>query len=153
MRRVIISVLKQLDCAAPLWGTITHARRGDHAAGARAGDSDRSTQPASAGDRSADRRPMPRSRMPPRNRSTRSWPARKFCTLSGSSLAPGATLPAYWIGFIVMAEGPVLITGGAGFIALAPDDALLATGHSVRILDDLSTGKRSNLPLDNPRSN
>ena len=50
-----------------------------------------------------------------------------------------------------MAEGPVLITGGAGFIGSHLTDALLAKGHSVRILDDLSTGKRSNLPLDNPR--
>ncbi|WP_434562058.1 NAD-dependent epimerase/dehydratase family protein [Pseudomonas sp. R1-6] len=49
-----------------------------------------------------------------------------------------------------MAEGPVLITGGAGFIGSHLTDALLAKGHSVRILDDLSTGKRSNLPLDNP---
>ncbi|MGN8277480.1 NAD-dependent epimerase/dehydratase family protein [Pseudomonas sp. SMN5] len=49
-----------------------------------------------------------------------------------------------------MAEGPVLITGGAGFIGSHLTDALLARGHSVRVLDDLSTGKRSNLPLDNP---
>lgn len=48
-----------------------------------------------------------------------------------------------------MAEGPVLITGGAGFIGSHLTDALLAKGHSVRILDDLSTGKRSNLALDN----
>jgi UDP-glucose 4-epimerase len=50
-----------------------------------------------------------------------------------------------------MAEATVLITGGAGFIGSHLTDALLAKGHSVRILDDLSTGKRSNLPLDNPR--
>ena len=50
-----------------------------------------------------------------------------------------------------MAEGPVLITGGAGFIGSHLTDALLAAGHSVRILDDLSTGKRANLPLDNPQ--
>ncbi|MDR6960413.1 UDP-glucose 4-epimerase [Pseudomonas brassicacearum] len=49
-----------------------------------------------------------------------------------------------------MAEGPVLITGGAGFIGSHLTDALLAKGHSVRVLDDLSTGKRGNLPLDNP---
>ncbi|MCF4996267.1 NAD-dependent epimerase/dehydratase family protein [Pseudomonas syringae] len=49
-----------------------------------------------------------------------------------------------------MAEGPVLITGGAGFIGSHLADALLAKGHSVRILDDLSTGNRANLPLDNP---
>lgn len=50
-----------------------------------------------------------------------------------------------------MADGPVLITGGAGFIGSHLTDALLAKGRSVRILDDLSTGKRSNLPLDNPK--
>ncbi|OOQ42854.1 NAD-dependent dehydratase [Pseudomonas fluorescens] len=50
-----------------------------------------------------------------------------------------------------MADNPVLITGGAGFIGSHLTDALLARGHAVRILDDLSTGKHSNLPLDNPR--
>ncbi|PRA30785.1 NAD-dependent epimerase/dehydratase family protein [Pseudomonas poae] len=45
----------------------------------------------------------------------------------------------------------VLITGGAGFIGSHLVDALLATGYEVRVLDNLSTGKRSNLPLDNPR--
>ncbi|MEQ7920627.1 NAD-dependent epimerase/dehydratase family protein [Xanthomonas sp. WHRI 1810A] len=50
-----------------------------------------------------------------------------------------------------MADAPVLITGGAGFIGSHLVDALLAKGYAVRILDDLSTGKRSNLPLDNPR--
>ena len=50
-----------------------------------------------------------------------------------------------------MSEAPILITGGAGFIGSHLTDVLLAKGYSVRILDDLSTGKRSNLPLDNPR--
>jgi len=50
-----------------------------------------------------------------------------------------------------MSDAPVLITGGAGFIGSHLTDALLAQGHAVRVLDDLSTGKRSNLPLDNPR--
>ncbi|AKA22183.1 NAD-dependent epimerase/dehydratase family protein [Pseudomonas chlororaphis] len=50
-----------------------------------------------------------------------------------------------------MADSPVLITGGAGFIGSHLTDSLLAKGYSVRILDDLSTGKPSNLPLDNPR--
>ncbi|MCK6187191.1 MULTISPECIES: NAD-dependent epimerase/dehydratase family protein [unclassified Pseudomonas] len=45
----------------------------------------------------------------------------------------------------------VLITGGAGFIGSHLVDALLAKGYGVRVLDNLSTGKRSNLPLDNPR--
>lgn len=50
-----------------------------------------------------------------------------------------------------MADAPILITGGAGFIGSHLSDALLAKGHAVRVLDDLSTGKRSNLQLDHPR--
>ena len=38
-----------------------------------------------------------------------------------------------------------LVTGGAGFIGSNVVDALLAEGHSVRVLDNLSTGKRENL--------
>lgn len=49
-----------------------------------------------------------------------------------------------------MSESPILITGGAGFIGSHLVDALLARGHRVRVLDNLSSGKRSNLPLDNP---
>jgi len=37
-----------------------------------------------------------------------------------------------------------LVTGGAGFIGSHLVDALLAAGHSVTILDDLSVGKREN---------
>lgn len=40
---------------------------------------------------------------------------------------------------------PILITGGAGFIGSHLADALLARGFAVRVLDDLSTGKRENL--------
>ncbi|HUB49271.1 MAG TPA: NAD-dependent epimerase/dehydratase family protein [Acetobacteraceae bacterium] len=43
-----------------------------------------------------------------------------------------------------------LITGGAGFIGSTLCDALLARGDSVRVLDDLSTGSRANLPPDVP---
>ena len=38
-----------------------------------------------------------------------------------------------------------LVTGGAGFIGSHLADLLLADGHAVRVLDDLSTGKRQNL--------
>ncbi len=38
-----------------------------------------------------------------------------------------------------------LVTGGAGFIGSHLTDALLAAGHAVRVVDDLSTGKRLNL--------
>jgi UDP-glucose 4-epimerase len=40
----------------------------------------------------------------------------------------------------------VLITGGAGFIGAHLVEQLLAAGNSVRVLDNLSTGKRANLP-------
>jgi UDP-glucose 4-epimerase len=39
-----------------------------------------------------------------------------------------------------------LVTGGAGFIGSHLCDALIARGDSVRVLDDLSTGRRDNLP-------
>lgn len=39
-----------------------------------------------------------------------------------------------------------LVTGGCGFIGSHLADALVARGHRVRILDDLSTGKRLNAP-------
>jgi len=39
----------------------------------------------------------------------------------------------------------ILVTGGAGFIGSHLTQRLLTEGHRVRVLDDLSTGKRSNL--------
>lgn len=39
----------------------------------------------------------------------------------------------------------ILITGGAGFIGSHTADAALADGHTVRVLDNLSSGDRANL--------
>lgn len=39
-----------------------------------------------------------------------------------------------------------LVTGGCGFIGSHLADSLVAEGHEVRILDDLSTGRRENAP-------
>ena len=43
----------------------------------------------------------------------------------------------------------VMVTGGAGFIGSHVVDALVAAGHDVCVVDDLSTGRRQNL---NPRA-
>ena len=40
----------------------------------------------------------------------------------------------------------ILVTGGAGFIASHVSEGYLRAGHAVVIVDDLSTGKRENIP-------
>ena len=40
----------------------------------------------------------------------------------------------------------ILVTGGAGFIASHVADQLVAAGHDVAVVDNLSTGKQENVP-------
>jgi UDP-glucose 4-epimerase len=42
----------------------------------------------------------------------------------------------------------ILVTGGAGFIGSHLTEELLHDGHVVTVLDNLTTGKRQNLPVD-----
>jgi nucleoside-diphosphate-sugar epimerase len=49
----------------------------------------------------------------------------------------------YFLGFLMM--GKYLVTGGAGFIGSNICRRLVGEGVSVRVLDNLSTGKKSNL--------
>jgi len=42
----------------------------------------------------------------------------------------------------------VLVTGGAGFIGSHVSDVFIANGWAVEIVDDLSSGKRSNIPAE-----
>ena len=46
----------------------------------------------------------------------------------------------------------VLVTGGAGFIGSHLVDRLLLDGHTVSVLDNISTGRKSNLEwhVENP---
>ncbi len=48
------------------------------------------------------------------------------------------------------AQQLALVTGGAGFIGSHSVEQLLEQGFNVRVLDNLSTGRRDNLPLDDP---
>lgn len=49
-----------------------------------------------------------------------------------------------------MSDQRILVTGGAGFIGSHVVDTALAAGWAVAALDDLSTGKRGNLPAGVP---
>ena len=39
----------------------------------------------------------------------------------------------------------IMVTGGAGFIGSHVVDTFVSNGHEVIVVDDLSTGRRSNL--------
>src|SRR5580765_6825340 len=43
----------------------------------------------------------------------------------------------------------VIVTGGAGFIGSNLTKLLVSKGHKVRVIDDLSIGKKENLPNHN----
>ena len=47
----------------------------------------------------------------------------------------------------------ILVTGGAGFIGSHLDDALIARGHDITVVDNLVLGRKENIEhlLDNPR--
>ena len=44
----------------------------------------------------------------------------------------------------------ILVTGGAGFIGSHLVERLLSDGYAVTVLDNLSTGKLENLPVQHP---
>jgi len=46
----------------------------------------------------------------------------------------------------VATAGPVIVTGGAGFIGSTLADELVASGREVHVVDNLATGHRANLP-------
>ena len=49
-------------------------------------------------------------------------------------------------GAAILVDMQILITGGAGFIGSHVADACLEAGHQVLVLDDLSSGRRANVP-------
>src|SRR3954470_14584672 len=53
---------------------------------------------------------------------------------------------AWRMGRAMLAGMRVLVTGGAGVTGSHVADALLSAGHEVLIVDDLSTGRRENVP-------
>jgi nucleoside-diphosphate-sugar epimerase len=52
---------------------------------------------------------------------------------------------------MINASQKILVTGGAGFIGSHTIDLLLSLGHHITVLDNLSTGKLTNLDLNHPQ--
>src|SRR5690625_74669 len=50
------------------------------------------------------------------------------------------------VGGVRLTVVKVLVTGGAGYIGSVTTEALLARGHEVTVLDNLSTGHREAVP-------
>jgi UDP-glucuronate decarboxylase len=58
---------------------------------------------------------------------------------------PPVTAGGAGFGVLARPRERVVVTGGAGFVGSHLVDVLLSAGHSVTVIDDLSTGSRSNL--------
>lgn len=83
-------------------------------------------------------RPLPDGR-----HSRRRWTPASY----RGSILPGASAPDNFLSHDALMKR-ILVTGGAGFIGSNVADAFLAAGHEVVVLDNLSHGKRSNVPRD-----
>src|ERR1700687_6128302 len=84
---------------------------------------------------------------------TQQWHRRPRRSMAPSCGGDGSTL-CEWPPIFLARQGRLisrrllmhyLVTGGAGFIGSNTVDELVRRGHSVTVLDDLSTGSESNL--------